>query len=409
MVSNFAKRGAVVGLVVAMSAAVSNGQIVINEVDYDQPGSDTLEYVELQGAGNADLAGWTLVLYNGNGGGAYTTIDLDFEAGSLPADGYLVIGSALVPDVDVVSWVSNGIQNGNDGVVLCSGGVVVDSVSYEGVFDATDGCASGSTLPDSDGVNDASAADTSISRCDDGSGGFQLRTSTPGATNDCPAGAIGACCTDGTVCEDNVEEANCMGVGQVFTDATACNALGTPCVPANDECVDRIEILDGTTLFDNAGATSSNEPDNPCPGSSADWGNDLWYNYTATCTGTLTIDACEVDSNLAIAIYDGTACPLSAADLLGCDDDNFGGNPACPDPTDEGPHFEVQVVSGNTYKIRMGHWQASPGFDFTAVVTLDCAAPPIPTVSEWGFIVMCLLIACAGTVVFRGHRATSKQ
>ena len=43
--------------------------VFINEINYDPAGTDTGEFVEVAGLAGTDLTGWTLVLYNGNGGG----------------------------------------------------------------------------------------------------------------------------------------------------------------------------------------------------------------------------------------------------------------------------------------------------------------------------------------------------
>lgn len=50
----------------ALSAAGST-TLVINEVDYDQPGTDTAEFVEIKNVGGSSIAlsGWNLVLVNG--------------------------------------------------------------------------------------------------------------------------------------------------------------------------------------------------------------------------------------------------------------------------------------------------------------------------------------------------------
>jgi hypothetical protein len=58
--------------------------IVINEIDYDQPGTDTAEFIELENIGSeaVNLGGVTLDLVNGTGGGAsiYQSIALpDFS------------------------------------------------------------------------------------------------------------------------------------------------------------------------------------------------------------------------------------------------------------------------------------------------------------------------------------------
>ena len=75
---------------------------MINEVDSDTPGTDTLEFVELYdgGAGDTALDGFSVVFYNGNGDVSYSVFDLDGLA--TDADGYFVLGNAGVADVDLV-------------------------------------------------------------------------------------------------------------------------------------------------------------------------------------------------------------------------------------------------------------------------------------------------------------------
>ena len=99
------------------SALVSadNGDIVINEVDADQISTDTAEFVELYdgGAGNTDLTGLTLVLYNGSDNLSYRAFDLDGQ--STDGDGYFVLcgNAANVANCDLeVSPDTNLIQNG---------------------------------------------------------------------------------------------------------------------------------------------------------------------------------------------------------------------------------------------------------------------------------------------------------
>jgi len=112
--------------------------LVLNEVDYEQPGADNAEFIELKNVTNAaiNLSGWTVELVNGNAGGAtvYQTIDLPNV--SLPAGGHFVIcgNSAQVPNCDLeVSLGTDFIQNGApDAIGLRNNGELMDAVSYEG-------------------------------------------------------------------------------------------------------------------------------------------------------------------------------------------------------------------------------------------------------------------------------------
>jgi hypothetical protein len=116
------------------------GSLVINEIDYDQPGTDTAEFIEVfNGTASAvTLDDLDLILVNGSSTGSiYGTIALG--TGTLPAGGYLVAGLAAVtvpPGAIKVNFASGvSLQNGDpDAVVLFNRatGTVVDALSYGG-------------------------------------------------------------------------------------------------------------------------------------------------------------------------------------------------------------------------------------------------------------------------------------
>ncbi|WP_428265865.1 endonuclease [Haliangium sp.] len=113
-------------------------EVWINEIHYDNAGSDVDEGVEIAGVAGLDLSGWSLVLYNGNGGGAYTEVSLsgtivDQEGGA---------GTRWFP--------ISGIQNGApDGIALVSPtGELVQFLGYEGQAVAAGGAADGVTSID---------------------------------------------------------------------------------------------------------------------------------------------------------------------------------------------------------------------------------------------------------------------
>src|SRR5689334_25029608 len=115
--------------------AVTMPSVRFAELHYDNTGTDVGEAIEVSGPAGMDVTGWTVVLYNGNGGASYNTQTL---TGAFPA----TCGSR---GVMVVNYPVNGIQNGDpDGMALVDGGgAVVEFLSYEGVFAATNGPASG--------------------------------------------------------------------------------------------------------------------------------------------------------------------------------------------------------------------------------------------------------------------------
>ena len=60
----------------------STSPVRINEIHYDNAGTDAGEAIEVEGPAGTDLTGFTLVLYNGTNGAMYNTRAL---SGVLPA------------------------------------------------------------------------------------------------------------------------------------------------------------------------------------------------------------------------------------------------------------------------------------------------------------------------------------
>ena len=105
----------------------------INELHYDNAGTDTGEFVEVAGPAGLDLDQWTIEAYNGNGGGVYSTTNLT---------GVLVNQQECI---GTRAFFITGLQNGApDGVALIDPqGQVIEFLSYEGTMVATNGAASG--------------------------------------------------------------------------------------------------------------------------------------------------------------------------------------------------------------------------------------------------------------------------
>ena len=129
-----------------------------SEIHYDPVGTDAGEAIEVEGPAGASLDNWHIVLYNGNGGVVYSTVDL---SGLIPS-------TCGARGVVVTNYASNGIQNGPDGFALVNGSTVVEFLSYEGSFAATDGPAAGMQSTDI-GVSEGSVpANQSLQRVTSG-------------------------------------------------------------------------------------------------------------------------------------------------------------------------------------------------------------------------------------------------
>ncbi|MEO8069235.1 MAG: lamin tail domain-containing protein [Flavobacteriales bacterium] len=123
------------------AAANAGAQMVINEVDYDQPSIDTHEFIEFKnnGANAVDPASLRLIMISGAGGVASVYRDLNPLTGALimPGEHFVICADPLAtancdmdasPDVDL-------IQNGaTDALVLVHmpDSTILDVFSYEG-------------------------------------------------------------------------------------------------------------------------------------------------------------------------------------------------------------------------------------------------------------------------------------
>ena len=171
---------------VLMAASLAFGQLIINEIDYDQPSTDASEYLEL--AGPAGTYNNVVVdLINGNNGESYLTFNLGNITLADESDGYgfYVVGVATVANVDytITSPITNVIQNGDpDGVQLKVDGTIVDAVAYEGSMNDLDGNAMEVASVDWTDKY-VGGADTSLSRVGLDNSPWVATANTPGAIN----------------------------------------------------------------------------------------------------------------------------------------------------------------------------------------------------------------------------------
>ena len=212
----------------ANDCAPPTAGLIINEVDADQVSTDSAEFVELYdgGAGNTDLTGLVLVLFNGSDDASYDAFDLDGQ--STDGDGYFVLcgdaGNVANCDLDV-SPDTNLIQNGADAVALFLGDasdfpedtpVTTTDLLDAIVYDTNDDDDAGLLVLLNAGqpqINEGGAGDQtghSNQRCPNGTGGqrntntYTQATPTPGEENTCGSGGpeFGECDDPATFIHD---------------------------------------------------------------------------------------------------------------------------------------------------------------------------------------------------------------
>ena len=190
-------------------ASAASAQIVINEFQYDDGGTDNVEFVELYNptAAPVDISGWSLGGRDNTGNNIITTIP---GATSIAAGGYYVIGNTGVQNVNQV--VAGGfLENDQETIELRSGvfasAAIVDAVSYESnkgftalpadVLAQTGPGFFGNTQGTDLGVSPNLLQSSSVGRWVNGSDtnnngrDFGMRIATPGANNN-PLGLVTA-------------------------------------------------------------------------------------------------------------------------------------------------------------------------------------------------------------------------
>lgn len=111
--------------------AIANA-VLISEILYDASGADAGKvFIELYGAPDTDLSGWSLQGINGGDGAIHKTVAL---TGVIPVDGVFVIAAPLagsstpIANADLI--ISVDFQNGPDSVQLFNGGALIDAIAY---------------------------------------------------------------------------------------------------------------------------------------------------------------------------------------------------------------------------------------------------------------------------------------
>lgn len=133
-------------------------------------------------------------------------------------------------------------------------------------------------------------------------------------------------------------------------------------IPNNDTCDDSTVITDGTYAFSNEGATTTG-PDEGGPCDQAGETNieaDVWFGYSPTCTGELTVGVCDSDFATRLAIYP-IECPTEPGTAIACT------TTGCP--TNTRSQLTIPVQQGVPVRFRIGGRFGATG---EGVLTVSC-------------------------------------
>jgi hypothetical protein len=145
--------------------------------------------------------------------------------------------------------------------------------------------------------------------------------------------------------------------------ATGAGQLNISCsadpIPSNDECASATEIGDVTDLaFDTTHATF--DGDGACLTSP-----NVWYAYTAPCTGTTTADLFGSSFDTMLGVHSGTAC--DSLSVVGCNDDAPAG----------GLQSELvfDTIAGHVYMVEVGGFDSTVGEGFLSISCVPTSGP----------------------------------
>lgn len=156
----------------------------------------------------------------------------------------------------------------------------------------------------------------------------------------------------------------CTGTGRPEIGVDVCNGAGLcaglPDPQCNDTCDFAIPAFEGINLSNN----DNRGPDDAEASCQLDSDNDIWFAYTASCTGIVfmstTGSQMTPSNDPVLSVWDN--CPLEAGMEIACDDDSG---------LDLHAALMLNVVGGTTYLIRVAGFEDNTGDVVLNISTVD--------------------------------------
>ena len=187
--TRYAALNAAALLTLALLPHTASADVFINEIHYDNAGSDRGEAIEVVATAGENLSGYRVYLYNGSSAGAASLYDND----ALPAGSLVDCEGGGRLRIATLAYPANGIQNGSpDGLALVdAAGAVVQFLSYEGSLVAANGPAAGRgsiELPVSESASTAAGTSLQLAGTGENASDFAWQGSAPESLGRCNAG-----------------------------------------------------------------------------------------------------------------------------------------------------------------------------------------------------------------------------
>ncbi len=165
----------------------------------------------------------------------------------------------------------------------------------------------------------------------------------------------GACCL-GLECI-TLTQADCTAAGGIFK-GVGVDCTPTICLPENDECENCTPVQTGVPFVGSSEGSTGTDL------SSCAFNDfrDVWHCWTATCTGTATINTCGSLFDTTLSVFSSCTVPTNIV----CNDDSA----ACGAGSVES-QVTLPVVAGTTYFIRVSGFNGDSG-----TYTLNVACTP---------------------------------
>ena len=354
----------------------------VNEIHYDNDGTDQGEFIEIAGPAGLDLNGWSVALYNGDNGSVYNTLPLSGVLAN-QSNGY---------GFSVVNLPTNGIQNGApDGFALVNGmGSVVEFLSYEGSFNAASGPAAGQTSMDI-GVSESGTTPVgqSLQRTGTGFTGMSFNFVAPAAATSGSANTgqtftapVSGVPVTLTVTDVNGNSSTCVaGVTVLDTvpPVAICQDITVQLDASGDAAITAADIDNGSSDACGIDSLSITPSDFTCSNVGANTvtltATDVNGN-SATCTSTVTVE----DTVPPVAVCQDITVQLDAsgdASITAANIDN-GSSDACGiDSLSVTPSsFNCANVGANTVTLTATDVNGNSA-TCTSTVTVEDTVPPV--------------------------------